>query len=661
MKTNLKIWLVMVALLSGMVGTAFGGKIIYVDADATGLNNGSNWANAYKYLQDGLASARSAPFKPVEIRVAQGIYKPDQGKRITPGDRMASFQLINGVTIKGGYAGFGEPDPNVRDVALYETILSGDIGRPSDKSDNCYHIFYHPEGLNLDATATLDGFMITGGNADGSSGLQASGSGMLNQDSSPKLTNCTFSYNSAIGYGEANVAEGGGMFNQNSSPKLTNCTFSYNSAIVYGGSSIARGGGMLNQNSSPKLTNCTFSYNSAIAYGEVSVAEGGGMLNQDSSPKLTNCTFSYNSSSVAYREVNFSQGGGMSNNWNSSPSVEGCSFIGNSAHHYGGGMYNYDNSSPKVEGCTFSGNAANEDGGGMYNYNSSPAITNCTFNGNSAGDGGGMHSERSNMNVTNCILWSDVPSEIYSDTPIVVTYSDVQGSWPGVGNINAEPLFVAPIGGNLHLQADSPCINAGDPNYVAGPNETDIDGELRVMFERIDMGADEFNPIRLGIVKKTRTGRTQFVYDCNATFTNLWPFAVKNVQLEMIKASDNMDINEPNVSFGDIEFSPRESITSIDTCTFQVDRSKAIEPDKIVWQVKCQRADTGMPLELTINGVSSSGLEGEGKIGFEDLAELAGQWLWVGPAGSIPEDVTGDGIVNLRDFAVLAEQRLEGK
>ena len=152
-----------------------------------------------------------------------------------------------------------------------------------------------------------------------------------------------------------------------------------------------------------------------------------------------------------------------------------------------------------------------------------------------------------------------------------------------------------------------------------------------------------------------------FVYDCNATFVNSWQFAVKNVQLEMIKASDNMDINEPNVSFGDIEFSPRESITSIDTCTFQVDRSVAIDPVKIVWKVKCQRADTGMPLELTINGVSSSGLEGEGKIGFEDLAELAGQWLWVGPAGSIPEDVTGDGIVNLRDFAVLAEQRLEGK
>jgi hypothetical protein len=148
-----------------------------------------------------------------------------------------------------------------------------------------------------------------------------------------------------------------------------------------------------------------------------------------------------------------------------------------------------------------------------------------------------------------------------------------------------------------------------------------------------------------------------FVYDCNATFTNLWPFAVTNVELEMIQAFENMMIIEPNVAFGDIEFGTRQSITSIDTCTFQVDRSVAIGPDKIVWKVKCQRADTGMPIELTCAGA----LADDGKIGFEDLAALANQWLWVGEAGSLPEDITGDGIVNLRDFAVLAEQRLEGK
>ncbi|MHC4281982.1 MAG: hypothetical protein ACYSWZ_03270, partial [Planctomycetota bacterium] len=90
---------------------------IYVDADATGTNNGSTWADAYNYLQNALTDASSGD----EIRVAEGIYKPDLGNGITPGDRQATFELINGVILEGGYAGFGAPDPNARDIELYET------------------------------------------------------------------------------------------------------------------------------------------------------------------------------------------------------------------------------------------------------------------------------------------------------------------------------------------------------------------------------------------------------------------------------------------------------------------------------------------------------------------------------------------------------------
>jgi hypothetical protein len=318
----------------------------------------------------------------------------------------------------------------------------------------------------------------------------------------------------------------------------------------------------------------------------------------------------------------------------------------------------------------------------MSNDSSSPTVTNCTIGDNNAPNGPAMVCNSvwwqgfpSTVTIVNCIIWNGPDWLGNNDnSTITITYSDVEGGWQGEGNMDADPCFVkmgycGPNGtpadtnddfwveGNYHLQPASLCINAGDPNYVPGPNDTDIDGEARVMFARVDMGADEFNPIRLGIVSKKRVARTEFAYDCNATFTNLWPFAVTNVELQMIQVPENMTIIEPNVTFGDIEFGTRQSITSIDTCTFQVDRSQAIEPDKIVWKVKCQMADTGMPIELTCAGA----LADDGKIGFEDLAALAGQWLWVGPAGSIPEDVTGDGIVNLRDFAVLAEQQMEGK
>src|SRR4030042_6051166 len=131
--------------------TPFGepGTIHYVDDDATGANDGSCWEEAFVYLQDALAAAHYGD----EILVAQGIYKPDQGSGVTTGDREATFQLINGVTIKGGYAGLGEPDPNARDVDLFHTILSGDLNgddvdvpEPGDlwyestRADNSFHV-----------------------------------------------------------------------------------------------------------------------------------------------------------------------------------------------------------------------------------------------------------------------------------------------------------------------------------------------------------------------------------------------------------------------------------------------------------------------------------------------------------------------------------------
>jgi hypothetical protein len=155
-------------------------------------------------------------------------------------------------------------------------------------------------------------------------------------------------------------------------------------------------------------------------------------------------------------------------------------------------MYN-GYSSPMVESCTFTGNLSYEDGGGMCNYESRPTLNGCTFSGNRAASrpGGGMSNPYGRPAITNCILWADVPSEIYGGSPSV-TYSDVQGGWYGTGNINTNPRFVEPVAGDYHLQPDSPCINAGDPGYIPGPNETDLDGNRRVMGGRIDMGAYEF-------------------------------------------------------------------------------------------------------------------------------------------------------------------------
>ncbi|MCH8007162.1 MAG: right-handed parallel beta-helix repeat-containing protein, partial [Planctomycetes bacterium] len=204
-------------------------------------------------------------------------------------------------------------------------------------------------------------------------------------------------------------------------------------------------------------------------------------------------------------------GGGMLNSA-SSPTVTNCIFSGNTAAN-GGGMYN-SASSPTVTNCTFSGNSAVSlfffgFGGGMYNVDSSPTVTNCTFTGNSvgccSGSGGAMFNVNSSPTVTNCILWGNSPNEIADAEPAAkVRYSDVQGGWPGIGNIDADPLFVDPLNGNYRLSRDSPCIDAADNTAVPFNVTTDLDGNPRFVDDLgtpdtgngtppiVDMGAYEF-------------------------------------------------------------------------------------------------------------------------------------------------------------------------
>jgi parallel beta-helix repeat protein/predicted outer membrane repeat protein len=319
--------------------------------------------------------------------------------------------------------------------------------------------------------------------------------------SSPTVTNCTFSSNTATW--------GGGMYNEDASnPTVNNCTFSGNTADQYGG-------GMYNYNSSTTVTNCTFSGNSASE-------GGGGMCNENTENlfedfgcvSVTNCTFNGN---TAY------WGGGMYNYYLFQCStVNNCTFSGNSATHNGGGMYN-DDSSTKVNNCTFSGNTANNaGGGGMRNYNSNPIVTNCTFSGNTANNdyaGGGMDNDyNSNINVTNCIFWGNSPDEIFTAGSSWITFfhSDVQGGLPAWGeddggNISVDPLFVDADGpdntagtgdDNLRLSGGSLCIDSGN-GFIAG-FPFDLDGNQRIVDdpattdtgvgfpEVVDMGAYEF-------------------------------------------------------------------------------------------------------------------------------------------------------------------------
>jgi parallel beta-helix repeat protein len=103
-------------------------------------------------------------------------------------------------------------------------------------------------------------------------------------------------------------------------------------------------------------------------------------------------------------------------------------------------------------------------------------LINCTISGNTAtNNGGGMvNSHSANTTVANCILWGNTANEIAGPGIPTVTFSDVQGGWPGDGNIDVDPAFVDPANDDYHLLPGSPCIDAGD-NSAVPPDSQDLD------------------------------------------------------------------------------------------------------------------------------------------------------------------------------------------
>ena len=108
---------------------------------------------------------------------------------------------------------------------------------------------------------------------------------------------------------------------------------------------------------------------------------------------------------------------------------------------------------------------------------------------NAKSGGGILYDSSDNDFIAFNDIWNNLPENYYTRDP--ETYETISGGAvdrTGLdGNISRDPLFAD----NYHMEAGSPCRDAGDPNYIPSPQQRDIDGEFAVMGTSIDIGADE--------------------------------------------------------------------------------------------------------------------------------------------------------------------------
>ncbi|MCP3981218.1 MAG: right-handed parallel beta-helix repeat-containing protein [bacterium] len=422
---------------------------LYVDADRPAGGDGQSWNDAFRYLQDALIAAAVPEIE--EVRVARGTYRPDEDTAAPggSGDRTATFQMLNGVALRGGFAGFGEIDPDARDVAAFETILSGDLAEDDapgfvNTGENSLHVV---TGTGNDASAVLEGFTISGGNADGASFPDFAGGGLiLGSGSSPVIRQCTFTANQAV--------RGGGIMGRFGSTDYTVID------SIFVGNQAELGGGMFNEGSAdPTVIGCRF-------LGNIATQSGGGMGNFDGSrPLVINSIFS-----------------------------------GNAALMTGGGMWNFISADPDILHCSFTGNTAVTDGGGMYNNSGAdPRITSCIAYDNTDGDGQDRHAQVWNQGSGAPIISHSV---IQGGWPGGTSIVDAD---PLFVNAAGTDAIAGTLDDDLHLAVGSPARDAGKDTGVptnlgqpyAGDPCTDLEGILRILDSNgdgvvaVDIGAYE--------------------------------------------------------------------------------------------------------------------------------------------------------------------------
>ena len=350
-----------------------------------------------------------------------------------------------------------------------------------------------------------------------------------------KLISCNVS-NNATGGIFIMGARGFSLF------EIHNCIINYNgnnSKYSWGGITVLGG-----YDNTINITGCEISGNGEHGISIDPDKEGADLV-QVNNCIITNnngCGISngYGNTIISDCDISYNREGGIQGR--GSVTVNGCEIRGNT-NDFGGAIRAFRLT---VTNSVITQNSA-ELGGAIYLYSGGrrgygtltmTTIRNCTIIGNLATDKGGEiaiydYGEATNL-IANSVIRDNFPeqiSSIYSAAmpPVSVIHSNIQGGWDGdgFGNVDVDPMFelagywadvnganviVEPndpnavwVDGDYHLLLDSPCIDTGDPNYVAEANETDLDGHSRIVNGVVDMGAYEADHVEAELRMLPRT------------------------------------------------------------------------------------------------------------------------------------------------------------
>ena len=453
-----------------------GPKALYVATTGDDISGDGSETHPFATIQKAIDTADEGD----EVVVMPGTYTGD-------GNRDIDF--------KGKAITVRSTDPNDAAVVAATTIDSGGEEGANHRGFD----FHSAEGRD----SILEGLTITGGLAGTGAGIYCSGA-------SPTIRRNVITGN-RVSY-DADGGAGIGCW-RGASPLIVGNTIEQNHCEPGGG-----GGGIRCYDAGePVISHNLIRGNSA--------SQGAGLCIDFCSPVICHCTLIDNAANcmagglLVGRDVtledcvfvnNRAPSGGGVYNYRCDPVFVRCHFSGNAAEYSGGAIFNTDGCVTTLRGCVLTGNTAQESGGAIYchAYDGTYQLdcTSCTFSGNRSPLGRALACQThlwvgpQGVRLANCILW-DGGSEIWTDrtAAMLVTHCDVQGGWPGDGNIDSDPGFADAEDGDYHLNSQagrwdataeqwvtdnvtSPCIDAGDPASPIGHEPFPNGG-------RINMGA----------------------------------------------------------------------------------------------------------------------------------------------------------------------------